>query len=400
MKYDYIIIGAGIAGLATALSLSAKHPAGRICVIEKEPGEARHQSGRNSGVIHSGIYYKPGSYKARFARSGSQSMVRFCREQGIPHEICGKVIVATSPEELPRLENIYQRGLENGVKVSRLTAGQVREREPHVHCLAGVLVPEAGIVDYARVTARYRELLIDHGADVVFNTCVTGITETSATVAVETTGGLFEGGILINCGGLQSDRIARMAGLVPEGRIVPFRGEYYDVVPEKSYLVKHLVYPVPNPDFPFLGVHFTRTIDGHVHAGPNAVLSLNREGYRKGDISFRDLFDTLSFPSFWQLAIKYGREGADEVLRSLIKKRFIHTLQQMIPEIGPDDVHVSPRAGIRAQMLANDGRLVDDFLVLRGKRSLHVCNAPSPAATASLEIGSQVAGWAMEMRQA
>ncbi|MFU8858783.1 MAG: L-2-hydroxyglutarate oxidase [Cyclonatronaceae bacterium] len=395
MKYDYIIIGAGIVGLATALSLSRKQPAASICIVDKEPGEARHQSGRNSGVIHSGIYYKPGSFKARFARSGSKSMVRFCTEQDIPHEICGKVIVATSPDELPRLDDLYRRGLENGVQVSKLTPEEVAGREPHVTCLGGILVPEAGIVDYATVAARYLEILREHGAAILFNSEVHAVTESAATVDIETTSGTVQGHIVINCGGLQSDRIARLAGLVPEGRIIPFRGEYYDVVPERRHLVKHLIYPVPNPDFPFLGVHFTRMIDGQVHAGPNAVLSLKREGYRRSQVSLRDLYDTLSFPSFWQLAFKYGREGGEEVLRSLIKKRFMDSMQKMIPEIEPDDVHLSPRAGIRAQMLGNDGKLVDDFLILRSRRSIHVCNAPSPAATASLEIGNRVADWAV-----
>jgi (S)-2-hydroxyglutarate dehydrogenase len=395
LKYDYIIIGAGIVGLATALSLSRKQPAAGICIIEKESGEARHQSGRNSGVIHSGIYYKPGSFKARFARSGSKSMVRFCIEQNIPHEICGKVIVATSVDELPRLENLYQRGLENGVQVAKLTPEEVAEREPHVTCLGGILVPEAGIVDYATVAARYLEMLREHGADVLFNSEVTGITESAASIAVETSSGTAHGSVLVNCGGLHSDRIARMAGLEPGGRIIPFRGEYFDVVPERKHLVKHLIYPVPNPDFPFLGVHFTRVIDGQVHAGPNAVLSLKREGYRKSQVSLSDLYDTLSFPSFWKLAFKYGREGGDEMLRSLIKKRFMDSLQKMIPEIESDDVHPSHRPGIRAQMLGNDGKLVDDFLVLRSRKSIHVCNAPSPAATASLEIGNQVADWAI-----
>ncbi|TVQ09683.1 MAG: L-2-hydroxyglutarate oxidase [Balneolaceae bacterium] len=395
MKYDYIIIGAGIVGLATALALTRKQPSAGICIIEKEPGEARHQSGRNSGVIHSGIYYKPGSFKALFARSGSKSMVRFCKEQHIPHEICGKVIVATSQDELPRLEMLYRRGIENGVQVKKLTPGQVAEREPHVSCLGGILVPEAGIVDYAVVAARYLEMVREHGAGILFNSEVTGITESASSIVVETRGGPVQGSVLVNCGGLQSDRIARMAGLVPEGRIIPFRGEYYDVVPERKHLVKHLIYPVPNPDFPFLGVHFTRMIDGQVHAGPNAVLSLKREGYRRSQVSLRDLCDTLSFLSFWQLAFKHGREGAGEVMRSLIKKRFMDSLQKMIPDIQPDDVHLSQQAGIRAQMLGNDGRLVDDFLILRSRKSIHVCNAPSPAATASLEIGNQVADWAI-----
>ena len=383
--HDYVIIGGGIVGLATAMDVGKKHPNARILVLEKEQELARHQTGRNSGVIHSGIYYKPGSLKARLAREGNRSMVVFCREHGIKHEVCGKLIVATKASELPLLDRLFQRGLEHRLAVARLTPEQVQEIEPHVRCLAGVRVPSTGIVNYREVSAKYVELIKSQGGTVQTGTRVGRFREVNGIHIIETPHGEFEAGFVINCAGLFSDRVARFDGLDPDAKIIPFRGEYYELMPKKRYLVRTLVYPVPNPDFPFLGVHFTRMIDGSVHAGPNAVLALKREGYRRTDINCADLFETLTFPGFWKLARKYYREGVMEMVRSASKRAFVKGLQQLIPEVTEDDL-VPTDSGVRAQALTRDGKLVDDFLILNGKNSVHVCNAPSPAATASLEI--------------
>jgi (S)-2-hydroxyglutarate dehydrogenase len=388
--HDYVIIGGGIVGLATAMAVGNKHPEASILVLEKEQDLAKHQTGRNSGVIHSGIYYKPGSLKARFAREGNRSMVEFCREHGIKHEVCGKVIVATKESELPLLDNLFQRGLDHGLAVARLAPEQVREIEPHVRCLAGVRVLSTGIVNYREVSAKYVEQIELQGGTVQIGTRVDRLREVKGTQVVETSRGEFEAGFIINCAGLFSDRVARFGGLDSVAKIVPFRGEYHELVPERRYLVKHLVYPVPNPSFPFLGVHFTRMINNSVHAGPNAVLAFKREGYRRTDINCADLFETLTFPGFWKLARKHYRDGIMEMLRSVSKRAFIKGLQQLIPEVTEDDL-VPTHSGVRAQALMPDGKLVDDFLVVNGKNSIHVCNAPSPAATASLEIGRFIA---------
>lgn len=388
--FDCAFIGGGIVGLATAMAVGRKNPRARIVVFEKESDLACHQTGRNSGVIHSGIYYKPGSFKARFAREGSRSMVEFCLEHGIKHDICGKVIVATSEAELPLLEQLFQRGLDNQLPVSRLSREQVAEIEPHVRCLAGIKVPTTGIVDYRQVCAKYAELIQKQGGRVLTGTKVTSIREVNGTHRIETSKGGYEAGFLINCAGLHSDRVARLAGLRPEARIVPFRGEYYELVPEKHHLVNTLIYPVPNPAFPFLGVHFTKMIDGSVHAGPNAVLAFKREGYYKTSFNLRDFLETMTFGGFWKLARKNLNEGLMEVRRSLSKAVFVRSLQRLIPEIQPDDI-VPAAAGVRAQALLPSGDLVDDFLILPGRNACHVCNAPSPAATASLEIGRSVA---------
>jgi len=386
MRFDCAIIGGGIVGLAAASVLSRRQPGCSIVVLEKDHELATHQTGRNSGVIHSGIYYKPGSFKARFAREGNASMVEFCREHGIKYEICGKVIVATSQDELPRLENLYNRGLENGLSVSRLTAEQVREIEPHVNCIAGIKVPSTGIVSYRQVSDQYAQLLRSHDG-----TILTGVRVLKVRNQIlETTKGPIEARFVINCGGLFSDRIARASGTDPGAKIVPFRGEYFELVPEKRHLVKTLIYPVPNPDFPFLGVHFTRMIDGTIHAGPNAVLAFKREGYHKTDFAFGDLFETLTYPGFWKLARKHMGEGLMEIRRSLSKALFVRSLQRLIPEVQAADL-VPCKAGVRAQALMPDGKLVDDFLILREGNTIHVCNAPSPAATASLEIGNAIA---------
>ena len=377
-------------GLATAMAVGNKYPRATILVLEKEQDLAQHQTGRNSGVIHSGIYYKPGSLKARFAREGNRSMVEFCREHGIRHEVCGKVIVATKAAELPLLDNLFQRGLDHRLAVTRLGPEQVREIEPHVRCLAGIKVPSTGIVNYREVSAKYAELIKSRGGTVQTDMRVKHLRAMNGLQVIETSRGEFEAGFVINCAGLFSDRVARLSGFDPGARIVPFRGEYYELTPEKRHLVRTLVYPVPNPNFPFLGVHFTRMIDDSVHAGPNAVLAFKREGYRRTDINCGDLFEVLTFPGFWKLVRKYYRDGMMEMVRSVSKRAFVKSLQQLIPEITEDDL-VPAESGVRAQALMPDGKLVDDFLIVNGKNSIHVCNAPSPAATASLEIGRFIA---------
>jgi L-2-hydroxyglutarate oxidase len=388
--HEYVIIGGGIVGLATAMAVGNKHPKASILVLEKEQDLAQHQTGRNSGVIHSGIYYKPGTLKARFAREGNRSIVEFCREHGIKHKVCGKLIVATKPSEVPLLDNLFQRGLDHGLTVTRLRPEQVQEIEPHVRCLAGIKVPSTGIVNYREVSAKYVELIKSNGGTVQTGARVDRLRKVKGTQVIETSLGEFEAAFIINCAGLFSDRVARFSGFDPGAKIVPFRGEYYELVRERRYLIKSLVYPVPNPDFPFLGVHFTRTIDDSVHAGPNAVLAFKREGYHKTDINCADLFETITFPGFWKLARKYYRDGMMEMVRSLSKRAFVKNLRQLVPEVNEDDV-IPTHSGVRAQALMRDGKLVDDFLIVKGENSLHVCNAPSPAATASLEIGRFIA---------
>ncbi len=388
--YDYVVIGGGIVGLSTALHLGEMFPGSRVLVLEKESSAAQHQTGRNSGVIHSGIYYKPGSFKARFAKSGAVSMVEFCRKHDIPHEVCGKVIVATKDSELQLLENLYQRGIQNEVPVEKVGPERVREIEPHVKCVAAVLVKSTGITSYPAVCRKYLELIEANGGEVRFGVKVERILDRGDLEIVVTDAGEFQAKFVINCAGLHSDRVARMSGADPGAQIVPFRGEYFELIPEKRHLVKTLIYPVPNPDFPFLGVHFTKMIDGSVHAGPNAVLAFKREGYFKTDFNFRDTCDTLTYPGFWKLVSKNLGEGMKEIHRSFFKAAFVRSLQELIPEVLSEDL-VPCKAGVRAQALENDGKMVDDFLIVKGRNSLHVCNAPSPAATASLEIGKAIA---------
>ena len=388
--YDYAIVGGGIVGFAAAYHLARRFPRASLVLVEKEAEIARHQTGRNSGVIHSGIYYKPGSFKARFAKAGADGMVRFCQEHGIQHEVCGKLIVATREAELPGLAELEQRGLANGVPVERISVERAREIEPHVKCLAALAVHSTGITNYRQVCAVLRGELEKGGARIELGRRVLRVAERGDTLVLETTGGELETRFLVNCAGLHSDRLARAAGADPGSRIVPFRGEYYELVPEARQLVKTLIYPVPNPAFPFLGVHFTKMVDGSVHAGPNAVLAFAREGYFKTTFSPRDLAETLTFGGFWRLAAKYWRDGAHEMVRSLSKAAFVRSLQELVPEVRAE--HLTPcAAGVRAQALTYQGGLVDDFLFVPGRRALHVCNAPSPAATASLEIGQAIA---------
>ncbi|MCL7749614.1 L-2-hydroxyglutarate oxidase [Halalkalibacter alkaliphilus] len=387
--YDFAIIGGGIVGLSTGLALYDRFPNAKVLLLEKEDQLAQHQTGRNSGVIHSGIYYKPGSFKARFAREGSRSMTEFCQIHNIDHDICGKVIVATTKEELLLLDNLYERGLQNELAIKKIYQEELKEIEPHVNGLAAIHVPMAGIVNYKQVSEKFAEIIREKGGVIQLGTKVEKITENSDEVIIETNKDIYKAKLIINCSGLQSDRMAKIAGYKTDMKIIPFRGEYYKLKPEKRYLVKNLIYPVPNPNFPFLGVHFTRMIDGEIDAGPNAVLSFKREGYRKKDFNAKDFFEVMGYSGFWKLARKYMGEGLEEMSRSFSKARFVASLQELIPEIEEDDVVPGP-TGVRAQALKNDGSLVDDFHIVVGKKSIHVCNAPSPAATASIEIGKEV----------
>ncbi|MGH8654759.1 MAG: L-2-hydroxyglutarate oxidase [Gammaproteobacteria bacterium] len=391
MVYDYVIIGGGIIGLSTAMALTRHKAGASVLVLEKEPWLARHQTGHNSGVIHSGIYYKPQSFKARFCREGARAMVAFCQQQGIKHELCGKLILATQPWELPLIEDLYQRGLKSGIEVKKITPEEARELEPHISCLAAIHVRSAGIVDFTQVSLAYAKLIEQNGGEIRLRTKAEVVRAKNGQIEIETNTDPIRARFLINCGGLHSDRIARSAKASLEARIVPFRGEYYELRSDKRHLVKSLIYPVPNPDFPFLGVHFTRLIDGRVHAGPNAVLSLKREGYRKTDFALRDALESITYPGFWRLSARHWSEGLREMWRSLSKKAFTRSLQKLIPEVQEEDI-IPTDAGVRAQALMIDGRLVDDFLIVRAENSIHVCNAPSPAATSSLLIGQYIAG--------
>ncbi|MGL5943539.1 MAG: L-2-hydroxyglutarate oxidase [Waterburya sp.] len=387
--YKYTIIGGGIVGLSTAMALSQRFPSAKIALLEKEAVWAAHQTGHNSGVIHSGIYYKPSSFKAKLCREGNKSMVAFCQTHNINYKVCGKVIVATEPYELPLLENLYERGVANGIEITKITKEQVKEIEPHVSCLAGIRIKSTGIVDYKQVCDKYAEIAQKQGVDLYNNTCVQKIQTTPKGHVLITNNGKYQTEFIINCAGLYSDRLTKLANEQPPAKIIPFRGEYYELTPEKRYLVNGAIYPVPNPNFPFLGVHFTPGIDGSVHAGPNAVLGLKREGYRKWDFDLGDFLDTMTYPGFWKLSAKYANEGLQEMIRSWSKTVFVRSLQRLIPEVQAQDVIPTP-AGVRAQALKNDGQMVDDFLIVNGERAMHVCNAPSPAATASIEIGKQI----------
>lgn len=386
MKYDVVIIGGGIVGMATADAVLNKKPGAKVLVLEKETKLCAHQTGRNSGVIHSGIYYKPGSYKARLCTAGREAMYAFCDEHGIAHERCGKVIVATETAELPQLEKLRVRGLENGLEVQSLGTDELREHEPHMAGIAGLWVKSTGIVDYKAVVAKLADLVNQKGGEVRLGARVCQV----SAGRVETLDAFFETDQIINCAGLHSDRMARMAGTDPGAQIVPFRGEYYQLSPEKVNLVKGLIYPVPDPQFPFLGVHCTKMIDGSVHLGPNAVLAFAREGYFKTTVNPRDLAETLTFGGFWKLAARHWRSGFQEILRSLSRAEFVRSLQRLVPEITEADV-IPCAAGVRAQALLDDGSLVDDFLIRQEAGIIHVLNAPSPAATASLEIGKHIA---------
>lgn len=387
--YDFVIVGGGIVGLSTGMALYERFPNAKVLILEKEHSLALHQTGHNSGVIHSGIYYKPGSFKARFAREGSRSMTEFCQKHEIEHDICGKVIVATKTEELPLLDNLFNRGIENGLGIRKISSDELKETEPHVNGLAAIHVPMAGIVNYKQVGEKFADIVRQNSGEIELGVKVENIIETDEEVIIETKSKTYKANMLINCAGLHSDRIAKMSGYYPDMKIIPFRGEYYKLKPEKRYLVKNLIYPVPNPKFPFLGVHFTRMIGGEVDAGPNAVLSFKREGYKKTDFDLKDFCEVMGYGGFWKLASKYMKEGMEEMYRSFSKARFVKSLQELIPEITESDLVEAP-AGIRAQAVRVDGGMVDDFHIIEGKRCIHVCNAPSPAATASIEIGKSI----------
>ncbi|MFC0237796.1 L-2-hydroxyglutarate oxidase [Fictibacillus phosphorivorans] len=387
---DIVIIGGGIVGLSTAYSLSKRFPHARLSVLEKEDSWSKHQTGNNSGVIHSGIYYKPGSLKAKFAKEGNKEMIDFCQKYNVNYEQCGKVIVATKQDELPHIKNLYQRGIANELELSMIGPEQIKEEEPFVHGIQAVKVPSAGIVDYKQVCLTLVSILEKHGVELLLNTEVKKIIEKSEQVDIVTNQKDFTAKYIVNCGGLHSDRLAKMTGLSPDVKIIPFRGEYFELKPDKQYLVKNLIYPVPNPEFPFLGVHFTRMINGGVEAGPNAVLGLKREGYLKRDINFKDATEIMLYSGFWKMARKYWKEGTVEIWRSLSKKAFVKSLQELVPDIQESDIIPSP-SGVRAQALRSDGSLVDDFFIEQSKRSINVCNAPSPAATACFPIGREIA---------
>jgi L-2-hydroxyglutarate oxidase len=378
------IIGGGIVGLATALRLQQRLPHLQITVYEKEPSVGRHQTGNNSGVLHAGLYYKPGSAKARLAVQGVRQMVAFCQAHGIAHEICGKLVVATDPSELPRLHDLRQRGQQNGLSgLSLLSPGQIREIEPHAAGLLALRVPEEGIVDYPQVCHVMVGLLTAGGATVRTNCPITSIE--SGWVL----NGQYEADFLINCAGLQCDRVSALAGERRQARIIPFRGEYYMLKPASQHLVRHLIYPVPDPAFPFLGVHFTRLIHGGVEAGPNAVLAFAREGYRWNQVSLPDLWDALTFPGLWRFLVRYPSMASYEIRRSLSHKLFCGSLQRLVPAIQPADIERGG-AGVRAQAMLPNGDLVQDFLIVDSAKALHLLNAPSPAATASLAIGDEI----------
>lgn len=389
---DILVIGGGIIGASTAYALSRAAPGTRVVVLEKEAGPARHQTGRNSGVIHSGIYYRPGSLKARYAARGAAEMVKFCAEYGLPHEVTGKLIVATDRSELPRLHALVQRGRENGIPVRELGPAQISEFEPQVRGIAAIHVGTTGVCDYGAVTAQLAEA---SGAELRYGARVTAVDRRPWGVAVRTAdGSVVRARALVNCAGLHCDAVARLAGDEPGVRIVPFRGEYYELT--RPGLVRGLVYPVPDPAFPFLGVHLTRGVDGGVHVGPNAVPAAAREGYRRRQVDPRDLAGTLAWPGSWRIARRHWRYGAGELRRSLSKRAFTDAVRRLLPAVDAADLRPAP-AGVRAQAVLRDGTLVDDFLIRRGPRTVHVLNAPSPAATASLPIGREVARRALAL---
>jgi (S)-2-hydroxyglutarate dehydrogenase len=391
MKYDVVIVGAGIVGLATAYKITQAQPKLRIAVIEKERAVALHQTGNNSGVIHSGIYYKPGSLKALNCKKGYEELLVFAKEHGIAHDICGKVIVATDKSELTALDNIFKRGIENGLQgIRKISPDEVKNIEPYVKSVEGIWVPQTGIIDFPAMARKYAELIENQGHSIFFNRKVIKISPNKDATIVCTEGGDIETKLLINCGGLQADTLAKMTRPKTDIQILPFRGEYYELKKEKQYLVKNLIYPVPNPNFPFLGVHFTRMIHGGIEAGPNAVLAFKREGYNRKDFNIKELGATLLHPGFRKIAVKYWREGLDEMYRSYSKQAFVKALQKLIPDIQMEDVREGG-AGVRAQACDAAGNLIDDFLILEHDKIIDVCNAPSPAATASLAIGETIA---------
>jgi len=388
--YDVIIAGAGLVGLASALKILEKRPNARLLLAEKENAEAKHQSGHNSGVIHSGIYYKPGSLKAKNCIDGYNQLIEFCDNENIPYEICGKVIVAVDEQELNTLNNIYERGIANGLtKIRKIDKDELKELEPHANGIKAIHVPYTGIVDYKAVSKKYVELIRKKGGEIKFNNKITAIKNDSNSIEIVTDKSSFTSKVFINCCGLQSDEVANLSGGSKDTRIIPFRGEYFFLKKEKRYLLKSLIYPVPDAAFPFLGVHFTRMMDGSVEAGPNAVLAFKKEGYRKSDFSFFDTFRTFTWPGFYRITSKYFKTGMGEFHRSLSKKAFVKALQRLMPEIAENDL-ISGGSGVRAQAVDRTGKPVDDFIINETGNIINVLNAPSPAATSSLSIGDTI----------
>lgn len=390
-NFDVAVIGAGIVGLATACQLSVLKPGLRIVIIDKEDGVARHQTGHNSGVIHSGIYYKPGGTRALHCQKGYKMLLDFCDKHDVPYEICGKVIVAADASELIRLDGIYKRGVANGLEgIRKISAAELSEIEPHAKGVEAIWVPQAGIVNYREVAKKYLEVVTDGGGQALFGAKVLNIIREPDNMRVLTERGEVRAKVVVNCAGLYSDRVATMTIPRLALKILPFRGEYYELVPEKQHLVRNLIYPVPNPDFPFLGVHFTRMITGGIEAGPNAVLAFRREGYSRWQVSLPELLETLRYSGFKHIARKHWRHGLSELHRSFSKSAFVNTLQRLVPEIGYNDVRRGG-AGVRAMACDIEGNLADDFLIYEQPGVINVCNAPSPAATASLAVGETVA---------
>jgi L-2-hydroxyglutarate oxidase len=394
-QYDLSIIGGGIVGLGTALNILQAYPRTRLLILEKESQLAQHQTGHNSGVIHSGLYYKPGSLKARSCVAGRKALIEFCDRKSVPYEICGKIVVATSESELPRLEELYRRGVANGLEgIEKIGPERLKEIEPHAAGIKALYVPQTGIIDYLKVAAAYAEEIQSAGGDIRTSSRVVGLIQGRSESVLQTSSGDYRSKYLINCCGLHSDQVAKMllGGGADEHRIIPFRGEYYKLAPEKHFLVRNLIYPVPDPSFPFLGVHFTRMIKGGggIEAGPNAVLALAREGYRKTDVHVGDLLQTVTFRGFWAMTGKYWQTGFGELYRSLSKQAFVTALQKLLPEIRSDDL-VAGGSGVRAQAVSAGGALVDDFVIKESRNAIHVLNAPSPGATASLAIGRSIA---------
>lgn len=390
MVYDVVVVGGGIVGLATAYKTLEKNPSLKLALLEKEEVLCKHQTGNNSGVVHSGLYYKPGSLKATNCIGGYNMLLDFCNKEEIPYELCGKVVVATQDFQKPLLENLYNRGLENGLsEISKISNKELLEIEPHVKSVAAIKVPYTGIIDYVAVAKKYREKIEDAGGTISLNTKVSKIQETGSITRITTSQGDFETKLVINCGGLYSDKLAKQTSDDVDLKIIPFRGEYFKLVPEKEHLVRHLIYPVPDPNFPFLGVHFTRMINGGIEAGPNAVLAFKREGYKKSDIHFGELLETLFWPGFQKVAFKYWKTGLGEMYRSFSKAAFTKALQELIPEIEEKDL-IDGGAGVRAQACDRTGGLLDDFSIIESNQAINVCNAPSPAATSSLSIGNTV----------
>lgn len=395
MNSDIIIIGGGIVGLATALQLKQQNPALKIILLEKERELAKHQTGNNSGVIHSGIYYKPGSLKATNCIRGYKLLIDFCRKHEVPFELCGKIIVATEEKELPLLQNLFARGQQNQLEnLKMLSREELKEYEPHVAGIAGIAVPQTGIVDYKKVADKYAEEIKKFGGEIILGERVIDIQLGAENAIVITQLKSYSTKLVINCAGLYSDKVARLTSKVVDVKIIPFRGEYYKLKKEKEYLVKNLIYPVPDPNFPFLGVHFTRMMKGGVEAGPNAVLAFKREGYKKSDINLAELGESLAWPGFQKVAYKYWKTGFGEMYRSFSKAAFTKALQKLLPEVKEEDL-VEGGSGVRAQACDRTGGLVDDFLILEDKQVINVCNAPSPAATSSLAIGETVSNLAL-----